>query len=93
MCLLRGIGAKRGLASSHAVDVAHLQEGSCLVEFPIGPGVVGNGAALPFTSCEHHVATCKGVLGACHDHHGIGVGDPHIEGKHLALFLLPCVDC
>ena len=80
-------------------SLAVMQLMSCIfrkaipVEFPICPGVVCNGAVLPFPQCEHHIATCKGVFGVHLDHHGIRDGDPCIEGKHLALFLLSCVDC
>jgi hypothetical protein len=86
------IGAKCCLPQRHVVDVAHFGKGGHPVDFPVGPGVVGNDATVPLALCHGHVAAHKCVLCPGGDHGGLRDGYSRDEGKHLAAFLLPCVD-
>jgi hypothetical protein len=75
------VGAKCSLAHRHAVDVAHFGEGCHPMGFPVGPGVVNNGAMIPLVPCHGHVATCECVLCPGGDHGGLGDGYSRIKDK------------
>ncbi len=60
--------------------------------FPVGPGVVGNGAMVLIAPCHVHVAARNCMLCPGCDYGGLGDGYRCVEGKYLAAFLLPCVD-
>jgi hypothetical protein len=76
----------------HAVDAVHFGKGCCPMGFPVLPGVVGNGLTIPLAPGHSHVAPCKCMLCPGGDHGGLGNGYRRIKCKHLATFLLPCVD-
>jgi hypothetical protein len=90
--LLSCVGAKCSLARCHAVDVAHFGKGCRPMGFPVGPGVVGDASTVPLVPCHSHVATRKCVPCPSGDHGGLRDGYCRVKCKHLATFLLPCVD-
>ncbi len=86
------VGTKCSLARHHAVDVAHFGKSCCPMGFPVGPGVVGNGAMVSLAPHHSHVAAHKCMLYPSGNHGGLRDGYSRIECKYLATFLLPHVD-
>ncbi len=80
------------LASSHAIDIAHLGKGGGPVGLPVGPSVVKDRATFPLAPGQRHVPAHQGMLGTCGDHGFVGDGDSSIDSKYLTLLLLPHVD-
>ncbi len=86
------ISTNRCLASSHAIDIAHLGRGSNPVGLLVGPSVVNDRAMFSLAPGQRHVAAHQGVLGTCGDHGFIGDEDSAIGGNDLKFLLLPLVD-
>ena len=86
------ISTNRCLASSHAIDIAHLGRGSNPVGLLVGPSVVNDRATFLLMPDQRHVAACQGVLGTCSDHGFVGDGDSGIGGEDLTFLLFPCVN-
>jgi hypothetical protein len=52
------IRAKRCVAGSHAIDVAHFSKGSSPMGLPVGPSVVDRRTTFPLAPGQRHVAAC-----------------------------------